>query len=539
MFRTIGALLQLPIYPWLVGVYPILHLYSENIELVIDSEVMPSILLLLFGTSMVFYLFNRMVGNEHLAGFITSACSIAFSLSGHIYVLVFMPKSLGIWTAMILLGLAIIIFALQRMRSHAFFAQATPSFNLIALALLLIQLLSLAQVWVKSAKYVHIYAENIPNTSQASKVKDSPTRPDIYYIIPDGYPSDSWLQSTENYDNSAFSKALRDRGFTVIGHARSNYANTRMSLPSVLNMRYYPSNPSPYSDLDFLRLEAANSEVARLLADMGYTYIQLLSGSFVPSPLADIVREFTPQGTVDINVDNSAISKGLLAGTLPFDADPAYIERSYKHSFFEAYAETTILRLVHSRLRHLLQAARSIPYHTSAPERFLDTIDEVVKISGMPEATFTIAHFLKPHQPVVFDESGEPIPWNYEASPDEFFAELRFINSKFLHLIDSILGNSEHPPVIIFQADHGSILGDGPGEGRLTLFDIYAAYHLPAQHQIEFPKPFTAVNSFRLVMNAVFDSGYELQTDRLIEHPQKYDAPFEQVDVTKEFLNDP
>lgn len=543
MKLTLRTALEQPIYPWLVGVSPILHLYKENLGLVLDSEVIPCILLMLLGTSIVFYIFNRLVQSTQLAAIITSLCSLVFSLSGHIYVLVFMPKSLGIWTMMILAGLVYVIFAFRKMRSQDFFAKAAPSFNLIALALFALQLASIVVAWVETSKFIQIYADNIPHTSpdkNAPKAEDSATKPDIYYIIPDGYPSDSWLKSTENYDNSEFTRALEDRGFVVVDHAQSNYMTTVTSMTSVLNMQYYHSNPSPYSDGDYLNLEGANNKVARLLAEMGYTYIQLLSGSFIPSLMADIIRDFTPQGTIDINVDINTISEGLLTGALTNLTDLATIERSYKRSFYTAYMDTTLLRLARSRLEQLLQKAHGLPYNSSAPERFLETIDEVVKISEMPEATFTIVHLLKPHAPVVFNEVGEPIPWNGRPSPEEFFAELRFVNSRFLHLIDSILARSKNPPVIIFQSDHGSIRGRAPEAGeRLTLFDIYSAYLLPSQFSTELPNPFTTVNTFRLVLNSVFGSDYELQTDKLFEQPRSYKSLFQQVDVTEEFLNDP
>ena len=507
----------------------------------IDSEVIPSILLMLSGTGIVFYIFNRMVRSRQLAAFMTSVCSLVFSLSGHIYLLVFIPKSLGIWTMMVLAGLAYVIFALRKMRSQELFAKATPSFNLIALALLALQLASLIGARVETSKFVQIYADNIPNISpgkNAPKVMDSDTRPDIYFIVPDGYPSDAWLKSTENYDNAEFTRALEDRGFQLVGHAQSNYMTTVTSMTSVLNMQYYRSNPSPYSDRDYLKLEGANSKVARFLADMGYTYIQLLSGSFFPSPMADIVRDFTTQGTIDIEVDIKTISEGLFSGALPNLADVALIERSFKRSFYMAYLDTTLLRLARSRLGKFLQNSRGLPFEASAPVRFLETIDEVVRISEMPEATFTIVHLLKPHAPVMFNESGELIPWIPRPNPEDFFAELRFVNSRFLHLIDSILAQSKHPPIIIFQADHGSVLGRGVEGSRLTFFDIYAAYFLPAQFSVEFPKPYTAVNTFRLVFNSVFGSEYELLTDKLFEQPRHYKALFQQVDVTDEFLND-
>lgn len=458
------TLLRQPFYPWLLGIYPILHLYAENLGKVVESEVIPSILLMLAGTTIFFYVIKRRVRKTHLTAIITGVCIIGFSLSGHTYELVFMPRSLAIWTILILLGLAALSIRLRKVGSDRFFGQLAPSFNVIALVLLKFQLISLAAGFIEFSKYVHVYADHMPGTSlrqNVPKEMDSATRPDIYFIIPDGYPSDSWMKSTENYDNSDFTKALEDRGFIVVGHAQSNYAITVLSLPSILNMQYYQSNPSPYSDRDYLRLEAANSRVSHRLAEMGYTYIQLLSGSFIPSPAADIVRDFTPQGTIDITIDNTRLLDGLLTQRLPMVADLAMIERSYKHSFFEAYMDTTLLRLARSRLGKLLQNAQGLPYHTSAPERFLETIDEVISISSMSEATFTIIHLLKPHTPVVFNERGEAIPWNRKPTPEEFFAELRFINSRFLQMIDSILARSKNPPIIIFQADHGSILGMG------------------------------------------------------------------------------
>ena len=77
----------------------------------------------------------------------------------------------------------------------------------------------------------------------------------------------------------------------------------------------------------------------------------------------------------------------------------------------------------------------------------------------MEEATFTIAHLLKPHSPVNFNERGEIIEGNLAPTPDEFFAEFRFVNSKFLEMVDTILKGSQNPPVIVFQADHGGIYG--------------------------------------------------------------------------------
>lgn len=538
--KAASKVLHVPVYPWLLGVFPILHYYQENLSLVIEAEVLPTILFMLFGTSIVFIACNRWLQDIHSAAVLTSIFSIVFSLSGHVYVEVFMPRSLGVWTILMLLGLAIIANRLGKIRSRKPFVHTTPSLNLMMLALFSFQVIRLAIGMVELSRYVDVFVEfnelasdkrNVP------KVPDSPTRPDIYYIVPDGYPSDSWLAATANYDNSGFSKDLEDRGFVVVRHAQSNYPITVCSLASTLNMRYYPSNPSPYSDDIYLMLETANSKVSQFLVESGYTYVQLLTNSLLPSPTADIRKYFTPQGAVDIDIDFAAISGGLFDGK-PIDDANHLINRVIKHSFFRAYIDTTLLRLARSRLVSLIHRDQVIGYNDEEPAKFSKTIEEAIKVSQMREATFTIIHLLKPHQPVVFNEKGEHINWIRRPTSEEFGAQMRYINSRFLYLIDSILAASVNPPVIVFQADHASIMGNAPEDHRLTFFDVYAAYYLPPQHSVDFPKPHTTVNTFPLILNQVFHTKFELQASKLFELTQRYEDPFAQVEVTEEFLND-
>ena len=62
--------------------------------------------------------------------------------------------------------------------------------------------------------------------------------PDIYYIILDAYSRDDVLQDFYQYDNGPFISELEALGFYVARCSRSNYASTRLSLPSSLNMDY-------------------------------------------------------------------------------------------------------------------------------------------------------------------------------------------------------------------------------------------------------------------------------------------------------------
>ena len=542
MLENLPAILQQPFYLWLIGLYPVLHLYAENLGLVKDREVPIVCAAMIAATTAAFLLANRTLQNRHKTAVILSACSLAFSFSGHAYALIG-TLFLWEWTILVLVALAILLSRLWRGNSRHICSRVTPLFNLIVLSLLAIPCTRIITSYVSNSIYIQpVSAYDDPATARdpGPKVYDSDSHPDIYYIIPDGYPSDPWLKNEMNYDNSNFSAALEERGFTVVKHAQSNYGATLTSLASILNMRFLDNNPSPFGDLDFLRISIADSVVARQLQQLGYTYVHFLSGYMLPSPIADINRDFTPLGPIEITVDERSFATIVIDGTA-IDGNLVNSSHFYKQSFIRLYLDTTLLRIARSQLERFIYSGEFEPYDLTAPARFLDTIEEIKSIASMPEATFTVVHLMKPHSPTVFDANGQSVEANWHPTHDEYFAEFTFTNSKFLQMIDSIIEVSDHEPIMIFQADHGSILGSLSNEdSRLTLFDSYAAYYVSGAYSIDFPKPFTLVNTFPLILNAVFGTDFEYQPNRLIELQSGYDAPFDQLDVTSAYaFNNP
>lgn len=542
MRKALSWALRQPFYLWLLGIYPILHLYSVNLGLVIDHEVLASLAAMFLASTIAFLLTNVLVRNRHKAAFMLVIASICFSFSGHLYTQVFIPKSLFVWTLMISALAILVMGAIYRTSKHKFYVAATFPLNLVSLALLVSPGITIVSGHIYMSSFAKISEANVsPSAIQEDtpKVNDSATRPDIYYIIPDSYPSDAWHREAMGYDNSAFTQALRDRGFIVAEQAQSNYGGTFASLASTLNMRYYDSNPSQISDIDFLRLSIAESKVAQQLRQLGYTYIHVLSGILLPSSIADINRDYTPAGSINIAVDQADFDAAIMYHTQEGWerlADRGFL---YKQSFRSLYLDTTVLRVVKSQLDKLLHTDEFMPYHIYDASRFLDTIEDLESFASMPEATFAIVHLIKPHGPIVFNKQGERIPAINVPSPREYIDEFEFVNSRFLQMIDAILENSPNQPVIIFQADHGSTYGHPHTvDNRLTHFDVYAAYYLPDGHSLDFPQPYTLINSFPIVLNEVFGKDYDLRDDRLFELLRGHKAPFLQVDVTDEFLHE-
>ena len=539
MRKAIQNILKLPAHFWLIGVFPILYLYEQNFGLVIDEDVPPLIFWVLVATTIAFVAVHAASRNAYRAALITSCLSAFFSLSGHLHSVVSEREPLIVWTTTALIVMAIVAAELRKLRSERFFEQITLTLNLVSLALILMQIAAIfPEIAAKSSSQLSVRNGEAASAgaSPSLKIHDSQELPDVYYIVPDAYPSDDWLLSAMGYDNSKFTAALKARGFEVVPHAQTNYPSTLVSVASTLNMRHFSTNPTELIDVDYLRHWIANSEVARYFLSLGYSYVQLLSGYLIPSPIADINRDFTPGGPVDIRID---------ANDLPFELhdyapnprSSADLRRFYQRSFVRLYFETTLLKPIADQLYRLLQRDKSVSYDIFAPERFLETIEELASIVELPEATFTLVHLLKPHSPTVFDKHGNLTGRIDFPSHREHLDELEFVNSKFIEVVDIILEGSRHQPVIIFQADHGSYFGRlRSTERRKIFFDVYSAYHLPNQYSLDIPRSFTNINTFPLVLNAVFDGKFAFKDNRLFELLAGAEDFAAQVDVTESFL---
>jgi len=104
--------------------------------------------------------------------------------------------------------------------------------NFAALAFLALPLFTLTLTSIATAK---------PALSKRLAMQPLPpdaARPDIYYIVLDGFGSASTLQRVYDLDNMAFVRSLQELGFFVAEHSHANYSQTQLSLASSLNLSY-------------------------------------------------------------------------------------------------------------------------------------------------------------------------------------------------------------------------------------------------------------------------------------------------------------
>lgn len=97
------------------------------------------------------------------------------------------------------------------------------------------------------------------------------TKPNIYYIQPDGYASPANLKNANyNFDNKDFEQFLSVEGFTVYPDFRSNYNSTLLSNTSAFSMRHHYARQD-IEDFWARRIIVGDNPVLRILKNNGYT----------------------------------------------------------------------------------------------------------------------------------------------------------------------------------------------------------------------------------------------------------------------------
>jgi hypothetical protein len=157
----------------------------------------------------------------------------------------------------------------------------------------------------------------------------------------------------------------------------------------------------------------------------------------------------------------------------------------------------------------------------------LGTFANLRDVPDIPGPKLVFAHIGSPHQPYVFRADGSEIPEsvisNRPGNPysdlNTFFTDqVTYTSTITLETIDAILASSRSRPIILLQADHGPDLGldwKHPDAPRLRArMAILNAYYLPDGCRNAVYPSISPVNSFRVVINCVFGTGYELLDDR-------------------------
>jgi hypothetical protein len=468
------------IHPFLIAVFPALSLYIHNVsELSISVLFFPATILFVLSLC-IWSLCGWITGSYYRAGILFSLFwlwlfsyepvrNMVFSVSDykiyrHRY---FIP----IWLLSGLLGSVLIL----RIKSR--FINATKILNVCAIGLILITTTPLLLISHKG--------QSVSSMDVKTPIQSLRKLPDIYYIILDAYAGQKGLMKYLNFDNSDFIRYLKDKGFFIAENSHSNYAWTRPSISSSLNMDYLPldsthslEKPHLASNIIYSKYISANRVVA-LAQSLGYKYIDLSiwKNSY-----------FNRGRYVNFESDVYDFASALLHMTI--------LGKPLIENFIAAKAKR---HSVETRF-HALESTLTLPKR---------------------KPLFVYAHFMIPHEPFVFDKNGLEYPFIVKLfqkkSKELYLNQLQFTNKKiesFLNIIFRTFDSSSLP-IIIIQGDHGprDMLSD-LDQGAYLRTSILNVYLLPENGKKDLYDSITPVNSFRVVFRYYFGMNFPLLEDK-------------------------
>jgi hypothetical protein len=352
----------------------------------------------------------------------------------------------------------------------------------------------------------------LPETGDAITL-DCSNRPDIYYLILDGYGRADVLKQLYGLDNTPFLDYLRRKGFYVAGQSHPNYMQTIFSIPSALNFTYLQAEPPGVSGLDYFTNLISENRVMHLLKQCDYRTMAFQTGFY-----------FTNHPDVDIY----------------------YSAGSSLNEFESLLVSGTPLDLLANQL-DLKPSDQSYSAHR---RRILFDFEKLGHIPKIPGPKFVFAHIISPHPPFVFDATGGAIQpsWSYSVGDGDDFpgtwadyqegyaGQVQFVNHMLERAIDVILSQSATPPIIILQGDHGPggfLNWSSPDQSCLwERTSILNAYYLPAGAERYLYPSISPVNSFRVVLNAYFGTDLELLPDKT--YFTSHRLPRRIIDITDE-----
>ena len=487
------------LYPILLAISPALALLATNIGQVrLDAVVRPLVASVLVAVLLYGFLW-AVLRDTNRAALLTTVLLLLFFSYGHAYELLkgstFLGLNIGrhrmifpIWVILVVAG----VWAIARQKV----SDAIPyGLSLVFSIMIVIAVVEIASFEIRSYFAQRQQALNQTDLAKGNQaLVASGSRPDIYYIILDGYARHDLMLNTYGFDNSEFLSDLTARGFAIAECSLSNYNHTDLSLASSLNFEYLDQLYSPVtedaSDKTWLPPFISNSRVRGILEELGYELTAFQTGY----PVTEITD-------ADTYLAPTSFSRSLISGVTGFEA---LFLRSTAVSFF-----VDSLGAFRTAGAPLLDGGED--RHRN---RVLFTLDSLERIASARGPKFVFAHIISPHEPFVLGPRGEFVPSppkiNDEYSEEHFRAyadQAMYLSSRIIDVIDVLLSTPGTPPVIIVQSDHGPDLGS-----RAENFMILNAYFYPGAHEDVY-STITPVNTFRLVLNSVFGTDYRLKED--------------------------
>ncbi|MEJ2606937.1 MAG: hypothetical protein P8Z41_09710 [Anaerolineales bacterium] len=502
---------NIPYSPFLFAIFPILILLGNNIDQVVFTVAVRSMVISCLGTGVLFLMLRLLLRQWSSAAVITSLCVFLFYSYGHVYKWVQGLGEIGeifgrhrfivpVWLGFLIFG----IWYIRRRKDEL--GTIVRIFNIFGVAALILPLIQILSFSYGSRRFSPSDSRIVAQEGESQLSLDQ-RPPDIYYFILDAYTRQDVLLESFNYDNSEFLEALESLGFYVAYCSQSNYTQTNLSMASTFNMNYLQNLlGDSLTSGDEMRIPGFNRSnlVRDSLEELGYTIVAFETGFYAIQWMDADIYLFPPRSAslgeffniTEINGFESLLIQTTAAWALVDLVDlPDQMEKFVPdlHAPISIYRERNLYVL----------------------DQF--QIDRVPSIQG---PKFVYAHLILPHPPYVFGPNGEEIhDEKKDADREAYRDQLIYTNKRILEIVERMIKGAPKPHIIILQGDHG-LLSDP--DKRVAILNAY--YFSDWGDELLYPS-ISPVNSFRIIFDHYFHGDYELLED--VSYYSWYDDPLD------------
>ncbi len=433
-FHAFGqSLRRIPIgwiLPILVASYPIIYLYSQNVQIVSSSQLIFPLSIAWAGSLILWAVFSLITKDTQKGGIISAVFVVVFFAYGHMFDWVTAVSALELrhrhFLPIILFIAGYIGYFIAIAKKPELFKNVFKISCVAVAFLLVVNIAPIIPVELQKSQMC-IHQSSNASGSTPGTIGSVADYPDIYYIVLDEYASFETQETVWGYNNSGFKDFLESRGFFVAEQSRTHSISTIVVVPSILNLR-------AITDLDY------NDDRLELIARINDN---------------QAMRFFPTKGYTTV-----AIGVHTISSDINIQSDYAFKLQDARESI--AIDEFHWLLLDMTMFRPFSFIFEPTIIDNLDLERYsrLYDFNKITHLSDISSPKLIYAHIMLPHQPFFFDRNGNEIDHNDRANYKNkkiYLEQLIFTTRKLEETIDSLLKQypESEPPIIIIQSDHG------------------------------------------------------------------------------------
>jgi hypothetical protein len=322
------------------------------------------------------------------------------------------------------------------------------------------------------------------------------SKPDIFFVVLDGYTSSQCLKEEFDFDNHEVDSLFAANHFFVSQASKSNYNATPFSLSTTLDGNYLAPElgKTPVSSKIFLQAMETfkNNRLVQFLEQEGYA-----------------IKNY---GCFDL--------KGAPAPVIP------YFDDLYARQIDEQTLYSRIMRDIgwNFQLKNIFTGSFRVPEsyrENKAMHLYRNRYNWNALMQEMqtkaPKPRFVYAHIMMPHEPYFLNADGREVSdtdilLNRIDPKQGYLGQVKYCNKLLQQLIPLVNKNSGGEKVVIIEGDHGFREYSSKLDRNKEFMNLNGCFFSDTSYH-GFYNGVSPVNTFRIVFNKYFQYNLPLLKD--------------------------